>query len=195
MSLDDILIKKVSESFEKGSFSGTGLIPDSGIISNEPTKVVSGEYSAYIKSAKKMEWSNLAVTDTSKVKFFSNTTYSVSFSYKAIEMMPEDLNRHFYFFVRGMDNVEVLGWTTWNDATGTKGKKTVTFTTGNQENYYLLWGIRNGGALSVDDIIIQQLTTYQYDSNGRLVLVRYPDNRVVRYSYDLNGNLTKTIEG
>ncbi len=194
ISLDDIVIRKGSESFERGSYSSTGLLSDSGIITKDPLKVVSGMYSAYLNSAKTTEWANIAVTDTSRVKFLKNTTYSVSFSYKSVDMQPEDINRHFYFFARGIDNVEVIGWTSWNEISGTKGTKTVTFTTGNQDNYYLLWGIRNGGALSLDDIVIEQLTTYQYDSNGRLLEIRYPDNRVVKYTYDLNGNLIKAAE-
>ncbi|MDF9845248.1 MULTISPECIES: RHS repeat domain-containing protein [unclassified Paenibacillus] len=194
ISLDDIVIRKVSESFERGTFSSTGLLPDSGIITKDPLKVATGMFSAYLNSAKTIEWANIAVTDTSRVKFLKNTTYTVSFSYKSIDMQPEDINRHFYFFARGIDNVEVLGWTSWNDVSGTKGIKTVTFTTGNQDNYYLLWGIRNGGALSIDDIVIQQLTTYEYDADGRLAEIRYSDNRVVKYKYDLNGNLIKAAE-
>ncbi|WP_039832722.1 RHS repeat domain-containing protein, partial [Paenibacillus sonchi] len=130
--------------------------------------------------------------DTNKVKFQSNTTYTVSFAYRSIDMQPTDSNRFFYFSARGIDNTEVKGWTSWNDVTGTQGTKTVTFTTGDQTNYYLFWGIHGGGALSIDDIVIQQLTTYQYDANGRLVQIRMPDNQVVRYSYDLNGNLIST---
>lgn len=195
ISLDDITINKVSESFENGSYSGSGFAPASGIISNDPLKVVNGLYSAYLNSPADIEWANFAVSDTNKVKFLRNTTYTVSFAYKSVDMQPDNINRNFYFFVRGIDDIEVTGWTSWNDAPGSRGVKTVTFTTGDQDNYYLIWGIRNGGALSLDDIIIQQLTTYQYDSNGRLVQVRYADNRIVRYAYDLNGNLINTTEG
>ncbi|QUL56312.1 RHS repeat protein [Paenibacillus tritici] len=194
LSLDDVTIHKDSESFERGTYSGTKYIPDSGILTSEPSKVVNGLYSAYLSSPTTTEWSNVAVSDSDTMKFQRNTTYNVRFAYKSVEMQPEDPNRHFYFFVRGMDNVEVMGWTSWNESNGTRGVKTITFTTGEQENYYLIWGIRNGGALSLDDISVQQLTTYQYDSNGRLVQVRYPDNRVVRYSYDRNGNLMKSAE-
>ncbi|OKP89741.1 hypothetical protein A3848_13185 [Paenibacillus sp. P32E] len=194
LSLDDITIRKVSESFERGTYSDTGLSPVAGIITNDPLKAVNGLYSAYLSSPTTKEWIEFASTDTNKMKFQSNTTYTVSFAYKSIDMQPADLNRYFYFSVRGIDNTEVKGWTRWNDTAGTKGLKTVTFTTGDQDNYYIFWGIHGGGALSLDDIVIQQLTTYQYDNNGRLVQVRYPDNSVVRYSYDLNGNLINTTK-
>nr|WP_269847393.1 RHS repeat domain-containing protein [Paenibacillus sonchi] len=113
-------------------------------------------------------------------------------SVHAADVQPIDSNRLFYFSAHGIDNTEVKGWNSWNDVTGTQGTKSVTFTTGDQTNYYLFWEIHGGGALSIDDIVIQQLTTYQYDANGRLVQIRMPDNQVVRYSYDLNGNLIST---
>lgn len=101
-------------------------------------------------------------------------------------------NRYFYFSARGLDDIETKGWTTWNSAAGTKGVETVTFTTGNQENYYLFWGIYGGGALSIDDIIIKQATTYLYDDNGRLVQIKQPNNKTTYYNYDSNGNLKGT---
>ncbi|WP_019909765.1 RHS repeat domain-containing protein [Paenibacillus sp. HW567] len=192
LSLDDIKIEKVSESFEQGSYSATNFLPVSGIITSDPAKVVNGLYSAYLSPPTDQGGNEFVCTDSNKVKFQPNTTYTVSFAYKAIDMQPGDDNRYFYFTARGMDNTEMKGWTIWNDVTGTKGTKTVTFTTGNQDNYYMFWGIHGGGALSIDDIVIQQLTTYQYDANGRLVQVRMPDNQVVRYSYDRNGNLIST---
>ncbi|MEK3794170.1 RHS repeat domain-containing protein [Paenibacillus sp. FSL R7-0204] len=192
ISLDDITIHKDSESFERGTYSGTDYIPASGILTNDPTKVVNGMYSAYLNSPQTIEWANLIASNSSRLKLQKNTTYTVSFAYKSIDMEPQNPNRHFYFLVRGLDNVEVVNWTSWNDSNGSSGVKTVTFTTGEQENYYLIWGIRNGGALSIDDIIVRQLATYRYDSGGRLTQIRTQDNRVVRYSYDKNGNLVKT---
>ncbi|MNO23563.1 hypothetical protein D3C76_133670 [compost metagenome] len=194
ISLDDIKIEKVSESFERGTYSGTNFSPVSGIITSDPTKVVNGLYSAFLNSNTFQTGYEFACTDTNKLKFQKNTTYTVSFAFKSIDMQPEDINRYFYFTARGIDNAELKGWTTWSDSTGTKGTKTVTFTTGNEENYYLFWGIHGGGALSIDDIIINQLATYQYDNNGRLIQVRLPDNKVVKYSYDLNGNLIRIKE-
>lgn len=192
LSLDDIKIEKVSESFEQEAYSATNFFPVSGIITSDPAKVVSGSYSAFLSNSTAQGGKDFASTDTNKVKFQRNTTYTVSFAYKAVDMQPNDNNRYFYFSGRGMDNTEMKGWTIWNDVTGTKGMKTVTFTTGDQDNYYLFWGIHGMGALSIDDIIIQQLTTYQYDDNGRLVQIRLADNQVIRYYYDENGNLITT---
>ncbi|MEK5029758.1 RHS repeat domain-containing protein [Paenibacillus sp. FSL M7-1046] len=192
LSLDDIEISKVSESFEGGSYSGTGFSPVSGMITNESSKTVSGSYSAYLSSTASQQWANFASTDLDQVKFQSNTTYSVTFSYKSIDMDSTNANRYFYFSARGLDDIETKGWTTWNSASGTKGVETVSFTTGNQENYYLFWGIYGGGALSIDDIIIKQATTYLYDDNGRLVQIKQPNNKIIYYNYDSNGNLKGT---
>ncbi|MEK5395462.1 hypothetical protein [Paenibacillus sp. FSL K6-2859] len=69
-------------------------------------------------------------------------------------MQSSDSNRFFYFLARSSDEKEDISMTTWNDETGSKGIKTINFTTGSKENYYLIWGIHAGGALSLDDIRI-----------------------------------------
>lgn len=55
-------------------------------------------------------------------------------------MQPTDINRYFYFLVRSTDGTEQMGWTTWNDVSGSVGTKNVKFTTGDKENYYIYWG-------------------------------------------------------
>lgn len=69
-------------------------------------------------------------------------------------MQPLDSNRFFYFLARSTNGQEDKGITSWNDASGNKGIRTMTFTTGNKENYYLIWGIHAGGSLALDDIQI-----------------------------------------
>ncbi|WP_218032567.1 hypothetical protein, partial [Paenibacillus elgii] len=57
-------------------------------------------------------------------------------------------------------------------------------------DYYLIWGIHNGGALSLDDIKIEK-NNYQYDQNGRLIKYISPKQREIKYDYDLNGNIIR----
>jgi YD repeat-containing protein len=102
-------------------------------------------------------------------------------------------SRFFYFVGRSGDGSEEIGNTIWSDTSGNVGSKTITFTTGNKENYYIYWGIHGGGALSLDDIVVKQLQTYEYDSNGRLMKRRLQDNTIIKYYYDANGNLLKTV--
>ncbi|EJW16699.1 hypothetical protein PAV_5c02820 [Paenibacillus alvei DSM 29] len=81
------------------------------------------------------------------------------------------------------------GWTTWSGQKGETSRKTVVFTTGEKENYYLIWGIQNGGAISIDDIRID-LAPYQYDQNGRLLKQATP-TKSIQYFYDSNGNVLR----
>ncbi|MEK4472936.1 RHS repeat domain-containing protein [Paenibacillus sp. FSL R7-0048] len=193
ISLDDIQIVKDSESFERGTYNGTNYNSLCGILTNDPTKVVSGSYSANLASQLLVEWKDFIILDTNKVQFEKNTSYEVTFSYKSLNMQPTDINRYFYFLVRSTDGTEQLGWTTWNDVSGSVGTKNVKFTTGDKENYYIYWGIHGGGEFSLDDIIVKQLNTYQYDGNGRLIQIRTQNNRVIKYNYDSNGNLIKVV--
>lgn len=89
-----------------------------------------------------------------------------------------------------MDLTKDLAWTTWTGKTGSVGTKTIVFTTGGAENYFLIWGIHNGGALSIDDIKLE-VNNYQYDINGRLIRYYTPDFKVINFYYDTNGNLIK----
>lgn len=86
------------ESFESGTFNGGNFKPLSGVITNDTNKVVSGLYSAYLSSSLTQVWNDFANTDLTKVKFEKNTSYSVTFSYKAVDMQPSDSNRFFIFW-------------------------------------------------------------------------------------------------
>ncbi|WP_339190050.1 MULTISPECIES: hypothetical protein [unclassified Paenibacillus] len=161
-SLDDIKVGKVislkSESFEEGSFGKTDFLAINGTITSDSTKVVSGNYSANLRSSKTEQWKEFAYTNSNKVKFEPNTAYIISFSYKAIDMQQNDSDSCYYFLARSTDNLEDKDRTDWKDSSGNKGRKTVRFTTGSKENYYLIWGIHNGGELSLDDIEITKVS-------------------------------------
>jgi hypothetical protein len=156
LSIDDIQVSKRSESFENGTYNGTDFSPVSGVITNDPDKVISGKYSAFLTSSNSEKWKEFSYTDANKVKFEKNTTYTVTFAFKSVDMSLTDQDRYFYFLARSTDNTEDKGWTTWNNSSGSKGTRTITFTTGNKDNYYLIWGIHGGGALSLDNIQISK---------------------------------------
>ncbi|UQZ32255.1 hypothetical protein C2I18_01055 [Paenibacillus sp. PK3_47] len=158
------LIFGAKENFEKGSYAGTNYIPVNGIITDDPLKVVNGKYSALLNSQSSEVWKEFNNTNPEKVRFEKNTTYTVTFSYKSIDMQPQDPNRFFYFLARSTDGKEDKGYTTWNDVSGSTGIRTMTFTTGNKENYYLIWGIHAGGSLSLDDIVIAKDTSSDTES-------------------------------
>ncbi|MEQ7053055.1 hypothetical protein ABN764_20660 [Paenibacillaceae sp. P-4] len=103
----------------------------------------------YMESSPKEEWKDAIYTNANKVHFEKNTTYAVTFSYKSIVEPVQGKNGYFYFTARGVgsDYKSDKGWTEWTGQAGKTGTKTVTFKTGDEEEYYLIWGIHNGGAL------------------------------------------------
>ncbi|WP_039832237.1 hypothetical protein [Paenibacillus sonchi] len=74
------------ETYESGSYAGTSYVPVNGTITSDPQKVVNGKYSAFLNALPSEVWKEFNYTDSSKVKFEKNTTYSVTFSYKSIDM-------------------------------------------------------------------------------------------------------------
>ncbi|MDK8182635.1 hypothetical protein QP775_17455 [Paenibacillus sp. UMB4589-SE434] len=192
LSVDDIIIQKRSESFEQGSYTSTKFLAGAGSITTDPDQIISGKNSAFLKADSTVEWKDMMYTDSNKVQFEKNTTYTVTFSYKSITQPVEDNNGYFYFTARGVgaDYRSDKGWTEWNEKTGKKGTKTIEFKTGDEANYFLIWGIHNGGALSVDDVIIKK-NEYQYDSNNRLKSVSFPYRSEITYIYDANGNIVR----
>ncbi|WP_028594350.1 hypothetical protein [Paenibacillus assamensis] len=190
ISLDDIHMKKRSESFERGTYSDTDYEAWAGTITNEADKVISGTYSAYLASPTSLKWNEFSYSNSKRVKFEKNTRYQVSFSYKAIVAPPAESDSFYYFLVRSADNDRSadLGFTSWTGETGKGGKKTITFTTGDKDNYYLIWGIHNGGAMSLDDVKIDR-AHYTYDKAGRLLQHYISEFQSIYYNYDQNGNL------
>lgn len=182
----------VIESFESGDLNQTNYIAGAGRITSDPQQVIMGKHSVYVESSPKEAWKDAIYTNENKVQFEKNTTYAVTFSYKSIIEPVQGHNGYFYFTARGVgsDDKSDKGWTEWTGQAGKVGTKTLTFKTGEEENYFLMWGIHNGGALSLDDIIIKK-DEYQYDANGRLSRVYLPGNVEIKYFYDANGNLMR----
>ncbi|MBH5320949.1 RHS repeat protein [Paenibacillus sp. GSMTC-2017] len=162
LSIDDISISKLSESFEKGTFAETSFLAGSGHITNDPTKVISGSHSAFLDATNIKGHVQFSYSDSNKIKFEKNTKYEITFSYKSIVGPSLTDNGTFYFLARSSNPIydpkKDRGWTTWEAPTGTKGIKKVQFTTGNEENYFLIWGIYNGGAFSLDNIYIKKVS-------------------------------------
>ncbi|WP_171717594.1 hypothetical protein, partial [Paenibacillus phytohabitans] len=85
-----------------------------------------------------------------------NTSYSVTFNYKIVDKPANE--GYFDFFVRTPtgDGRNDVGWATWNEAIGSRGSKHVEFITGAYSDYFLNFGMRYGGAISIDDIKISK---------------------------------------
>ncbi|MBH5320950.1 hypothetical protein I6N90_24500 [Paenibacillus sp. GSMTC-2017] len=163
LSIDDIQIKKVEESFESGDYLVThfnrGSPVNAGKITKDPSKVISGKYSILGETASSMEWFEYLHTDRSRLQLEANTKYQVKFKYKINQI--SDRNGFFYFIARTLDGeftVNDRGGTPWSGPVGEAGEKTIVFTTGASPNYYLLWGMHRGGSISIDDVNIQKVS-------------------------------------
>ncbi|WP_240422186.1 hypothetical protein, partial [Paenibacillus periandrae] len=49
------------ESFESGSYEATSFGPGAGIITNDPQKVITGQYSAYAEAAPSQYWQEFSI--------------------------------------------------------------------------------------------------------------------------------------
>ncbi|EJW16688.1 hypothetical protein M5X00_16120 [Paenibacillus alvei] len=141
LSLDDISIQKLSESFERGDLNQTNYIAGAGRITSDPQQIITGKHSVYVESSLKEEWKDAIYTNANKVQFEKITTYAVMFSYKSIvEPVQGNNNGYFYFTARGVgsDFKSDKGWTEWTGQASKTGTKTITFKTGEEENYFLV---------------------------------------------------------
>ncbi|MDT8975071.1 hypothetical protein RQP50_02300 [Paenibacillus sp. chi10] len=160
IAIDDITITKLNNSFESGTFLASDFVAgyrNIGRITNDPSKVITGKYSALGISSPNEEWNEYLHTDLNKIAFQPNTTYSISFSYKIINKI-DNKDGYFYFLARAAYKsfTDDKAFTTWNEESGNVRTKTITFTTGSHSDYYLIWGIRHGGEISIDDIKISK---------------------------------------
>lgn len=161
IAIDDITITKLNNSFEGGALLASDFVGgygNIGRITNNPTQVITGKYSVLGASTPNEEWNEFLHTDLNKVSFQPNTTYSISFTYKIMNKI-DNKEGYFYFLARAAHKsfAEDRAFTTWNDEPGTVRTKTITFTTGPHNDYYLIWGIRYGGVITIDDIKISKI--------------------------------------
>ncbi|MCM3748352.1 hypothetical protein M3223_13430 [Paenibacillus pasadenensis] len=210
LSIDNIRISKDLESFESGSYSiapyGRGYPEFAGNMTSDSAKVINGKYSILGDSPNSLEWSEYLHTDNTRFQFEPNTKYKLTFSYKINRISGS--NGYFYFLARtpeGPYSENDRSLTKWNGAIGEKGIKTITFKTGPSKKYYLIWGINNGGSISVDDISITK-DEESFESGSYLIPAfskGYPANagkitsapsKVISGKYSVLGESTPDIE-
>ena len=151
---------EIREDFESGKFKSTLFSPGSswthGWMVSSPDRVVSGKCSSYGRAESKSEWWEFLYSDSKKLRLERNRSYTVTFSYKAVEAPSTD--GFYYFVVRssvgGIANDKAF--TKWSDTEGSVGTQQIDFTLGDFNDYYLIWGIYRQGALSIDDIDITE---------------------------------------
>jgi len=151
----------MTESFEKGSFSSSFYTPGFngtyGQLTNNPARVISGIHSAYGSAPAAADWYEFLYSDPVKMKLEAGATYRVQFRAKSISAT--GTNGSFYFLARTPSGgiSQDVGVQHWSDVPGSPYSKTFTFTLGNYADYKLIWGIHNGGSISVDDIMVTKI--------------------------------------
>ncbi|BBH25039.1 hypothetical protein Back11_63840 [Paenibacillus baekrokdamisoli] len=149
-----------AENFEGGSFLQSdytdGERSGNGAIVADLDKVIDGSYSAYGKAGESVDWHEFLFTDKNKIKLEPGATYTVTF--KAKTLAAPGPSGTFYFLARTKSggNAQDVGVNNWTDAPGDPYTKSFTFTLKGYEDYYLIWGLHNGGALAVDNIVIKK---------------------------------------
>lgn len=149
----------IGENFEAGSYDKTAYsswgVDHSMWITSDKSHVVSGTYSAYGQSLPNGEWTEFLISNRAKMKLKRSTTYTVTYRYRILG--PANSQVEHYFLARTTSGGYGNDW--WGgmltDSTGSGVKsRSVTFTTGAFDDYYLIWGIHNSGAMTVDNIVV-----------------------------------------
>ncbi|GAA2870097.1 hypothetical protein GCM10010517_30230 [Streptosporangium fragile] len=144
----------VKESFEEGSFDNSVYSPANGRITSDPVQRVAGNHSVYGESPQTQEWSELLRSDPAKLKLAPRTTYTVTFRYRLLQVH-EQTSPYFRARSTAGGSSQDVGVTFWPEpADGDVRSKSVTFTTNDFGDYYMIWGLKFGGAMVVDDIVL-----------------------------------------
>lgn len=139
----------------EGPNTDSVIVPDhrsSAVLTTDPAEVVAGKQSLKGDSrASTAEWNEFFHSQTGL--FQAKEAYRVSFDYR---VLARDANAGFYALFRrvggGSGNE---GWTEWQGTPGATGHTELAFTTRNWGDYILIIGIRNRGALAIDNLVIK----------------------------------------
>ncbi|GLW12932.1 hypothetical protein Misp01_80600 [Microtetraspora sp. NBRC 13810] len=122
-----------------------------------------GNQVSWLVPVPQWEWTEFLHTDRTKLKLKPSTGYTLTYRYRILG--PADTRVQNYFLARSTaagHAGDVWGGE-WAEPTGSGVKtRTINFTTGPQEDYYLIWGIHVPGgaaagdqrAMAVDNIVL-----------------------------------------
>ncbi|WP_424533107.1 hypothetical protein ACOZ38_22205 [Sphaerisporangium viridialbum] len=147
------------ENFESGSLGKSLYFRAQGQLTADPARLVSGKYSSYGEAPATQEWQEFLWSDPAKLKLAPLTSYTVTFKYRLLG--PDGSPAHPYVLARTASGgiAQDAGFTKWDETSdGDVKTASVTFTTKNFADYYLIWGLNKGGAIAVDDIVLNGST-------------------------------------
>jgi hypothetical protein len=178
------------EGFESGAFSGTifGMGANNwGRLTSSKNEVINGKYSLLSRMPTNEEWFEFAHSRPSSLKLESNKSYRVSFNYKVLKDLanPEG---YFYTLARTAkgDYSDDKGFTSWKASAGDFGHKVIDITTGEKEEYYIVFGMRWGGEITIDDVKVEQLP----DASAFQGSINFENGSIT-----LSNCLTSTVNG
>ncbi|WP_214628441.1 hypothetical protein [Paenibacillus agaridevorans] len=174
VSIDDIAVKRGGVSVDKESFEPEAPLyqtylyapswPGHGVVTDLPEQVIDGLYALRSVSDQGAEWVEFLHSDPVQLTLEASQTYTVRFQYRALQ----PLGDYLYFFAKsdtGGEPASASSWQTWeDDAAAQTYTVTKQFQLGPHDDYRLIWGIRGGGAVSVDNIEV-----YKGGVAGKLV--------------------------
>jgi hypothetical protein len=101
-------------------------------------------------------WNEFLWSDPGRLRLDPDQTYRLSFSYDVLAPAEGGTGSDatFYSLVRSRANPvqSDVGWQRWNDPAGTRGQRTLTFTTLEQPQYYVIFGVRHRGRVRVGNV-------------------------------------------
>lgn len=104
-------------------------------------------------------WNEFLHSDAEKIALKPNTTYRLQFSYDIIQSLA-GANARFYSLVRAANTIKAdVGWQNWYDAKGASSSRVLSFTTRENEGYYLIFGIRDRGGIRIRDVALYEMMT------------------------------------
>ncbi|MEU8268353.1 hypothetical protein AB0B89_14425 [Sphaerisporangium sp. NPDC049002] len=145
----------VRENFEAGALNKSLFFRAQGQLTADPARLVSGKYSVYGEAPATQEWQEFLWSDPAKLKLAPLTSYTVTFKYRLLG--PDGSIAHPYFLARTASGgiPQDAGFKRWEETSdGDVKTASVTFTTKDFSDYYLIWGLNQGGAIAVDDVVL-----------------------------------------
>ncbi|GIT80612.1 hypothetical protein LLS1_22810 [Leifsonia sp. LS1] len=151
----------VAATFESGTFAGSGFTAGlggtTGTITSDPAKVVTGTRSVTASAPATTPYTEYAYSDQAAIPLAPLTSYTVRFATKTTTASGSGGGNYVLARTATGGVPKDVGFTVWNDpGDATVKNRSVTFTTGAYSDYYLIFGLKNGGAVSLDDITVTQ---------------------------------------
>jgi hypothetical protein len=131
----------------------TGLKLHRTTITQSEGEVISGKRSLKCDTREApSEWNEFLHTDTKVIQLEPKKHYAITFNYKVLA------DGLYYCLVRCPDGIKFdIGWLQWKGVANEVGMKVVSFIVPERKGYYFILGIKDAGAIAIDDLRIYEV--------------------------------------